>query len=428
MKSTYKPIRLMKKYLLPLLMFFCSLALKAQTIYFNQNFNTATSSSQVPFENATAPNIGQFNDITNALITATGEKYLKFIGNGSTCRAVRSTEFSPKPTTLYVQFSVRASSIGANNSNAFEFYFGDGPNFNNSTAVPTSPSLTLRFGVSLPTNLVVQGGSISATAFSTVTIFINNDVRSMTYNDGTRSGNVPAKKYDLYLGNSLVKNDETLNNTTGNLTKFKFMTRDTLGTPTLDLDNILIKNDFVTLPVELTYFKAQISESQNVALTWETASEINSDYFLVEKSRDAVHYQTLTKVSAAGKSFSKKTYQIVDENPWFGTTYYRLQQIDKDGEVQVFRPQSIVISDEKIPFGVFPNPVFGNDFNLKTENVDEVEVKMLSLEGKEIPINKVKQTETVLKVFSPETITSGVYFLEVKTLGSFRKHKFLIMK
>lgn len=418
----------MKKYLLPLTMFFCSSVLEAQTIYFNQNFNTATSSSQVPFENATAPNIGQFNDITNALITATGEKYLKFIGNGSTCRAVRSTEFSPKPTTLYVQFSVRASSIGANNNNAVEFYIGDGPNFDNSTAVPTSPSMTLRFGVSLSTTLVVQGASISATAFSTVTIFINNDVRSMTYNDGTRSGNVASKKYDLYLGNSLMKNDEALSNTAGNLTKFKFMTRDTLGTPTLDFDNILIKNDYVTLPVELTYFKAQVSENQNVALTWETASEINSNYFLVEKSRDAIHYQELTKVVAAGKSQSKKTYQVVDENPWFGTSYYRLQQIDKDGEVQVFRPQSLVISDEKIPFGIFPNPVLSDEFNLKTENVDEVEVKMLSLEGKEIPINKVKQTQTILKLFTPEHIASGVYFLEVSTIGSYKKHKFIIVK
>lgn len=418
----------MKKYLLPLLMFFCSSVLEAQTIYFNQNFNTATSSSQVPFENATAPNVGQFNDITNALITTTGEKYLKFLGNGSTCRAVRSTEFSPKPTTLYVQFDVRASSIGANNSNAVEFYIGDGLNFDNSTAVPTSPSMTLRFGVSLPSTLVVQGANISATAFSTVTIFINNDVRSMTYNDGTRSGSVPSKNYDLFVGNTLVNNDQALNNSAGNLTKFKFMTRDTLGTPTLDFDNMLIKNDFVTLPVELTYFKAQNSENQNVALTWETASEINSEYFLVEKSKDAIHYQELTKVLAAGKSQSRKTYQVVDENPWFGTSYYRLQQIDKDGQVQVFRPQSLVISDEKIPFGIFPNPVLSDEFNLKTENVDEVEVKMLSLEGKEIPINKVKQTQTILKLFPTESITSGVYFLEVSTIGSYKKHKFIIVK
>ena len=418
----------MKKYLLPLLIFFCSSVLEAQTIYFNQNFNTATSSSQTPFENSTAPNTGQFNAITNALITPTAEKYLKFIGNGSICRAVRSTEFSPKPTTLYVQFSVRASSIGANNNNAVEFYIGDGPNFDNSTAVPTSPSLTLRFGVSTPSTLVIQGSNISATAFSTVTMVINNDVRSLTYNDGTRSGNVPSKNYDLYLGNTLVKNDQVLNNSAGNLTKFKFMTRDTLGTPTLDFDNILIKNDYVTLPVELTYFKAQVSENQNVALTWETASEINSDYFLVEKSRDAIHYQELTKVLAAGKSQSRKTYQVVDENPWFGTSYYRLQQIDKDDKVQVFRPQSLVISDEKIPFGIFPNPVLNNEFNLKTESVDEVEVKMLSLEGKEIPINKVKQTQTILKLFTPEYIASGVYFLEVSTIGSYKKHKFIIVK
>ena len=238
--------------------FFFSIC-QAQTIYFSQNFNTATTSSQTPFENASTPTIGQFNYITNALITPTGEKFLKFIGNNSICRATRSTEFSPIPSTLYVQFSVRASSIGTENPDAVEFYFGNGANFDNTTTAPITPVMSIKFGVNTPSNLIIQGSSQVATQFLTVTLFINNDNRSMTYNDGTRSGTVDAKKYDLYVGTSLISNDLSVNNTLGNLSQFKILTKNITGSPTLDFDNFIIKNDFVVLPIELIFFKAQHS-------------------------------------------------------------------------------------------------------------------------------------------------------------------------
>lgn len=418
----------MKSALIILIWGFLSTTILAQTVYFEQNFNNATSSSQTPFENASAPTIGQFNYITNALIVASAEKYLKFIGNNSICRATRSTDFSPKPSTLYVQFSVRASSIGADNLDAVEFYFGDGSNFDNSTAAPASAVTSIRFGVNTPSTLIIQGSSQSASTFMTVTLLINNENRSMTYNDGVRSGTVDAKKYDLYVGKTLIKNNQALNNPSGNLTKFKILTKSIIGSPTLDFDNFIIKNDFVVLPVELIFFKAQSTESKKVQLSWETASELNSDYFSIERSRDAINYETINKVIAAGTINSKKSYQFTDENPMFGTNYYRLRQVDRDGKEQLFRPQSVIISDGNIPFGVFPNPVISSEFNVKVEDVDETAISLFDLNGKSIAFEKVNITQTVIKVTPLESLPTGIYLLKVSTLRAVKEHKFIVFR
>eukprot|EP01136_Pigoraptor_vietnamica_P021759 Opistho-1_new@72217 len=407
--------------------FFFSIC-QAQTIYFSQNFNTATTSSQTPFENATAPTVGQFNYITNALITPTGEKFLKFIGNNSICRATRSTEFSPIPSTLYVQFSVRASSIGAENADAVEFYFGNGANFDNTTAAPSTPVMSIKFGVNTPSSLIIQGSSQLATQFLTVTLFINNDNRSMTYNDGTRSGTVAAKKYDLYVGTALISNDVSVNNTLGNLSQFKILTKSITGSPTLDFDNFIIKNDFVVLPIELIFFKAQHSGNQQVALTWATATEINSDFFVVERSRNAIDYTEISKINAVGNSSKTVNYQFVDESPLFGTNYYRLKQIDKDGKEQIFRPQSVIISDEKIPFGVFPNPTNASEFYVKVEDVDEATLVLFDLHGKNINFERINVTQTLVKMIPSSVLPEGTYLLKVKTFGDIKEHKLVVSK
>lgn len=399
-----------------------------QTIYFSQNFNTATSSSQAPFENETAPTIGQFNYLTNALITATGEKFLKFIGNNATDRATRSTKFSPVPSTLYVQFSVKVSSVDNSNPDAAEFYFGTDADFNNSTAAPDSAVMSIKFGVALNDTLVIQDSSWHAIQFLTITLLINNDTRSMTYNDGLRSGSVDAKKYDLYVGTSLICDDWAVSNSWGQLTQFKIMTKNNLGTPTFDFDNFLIKNDYVVLPVELTFFKAQLSSNQRVALSWATASEINSEYFIIERSRNAIEYTEISKVKAAGVSNKTINYQLFDEQPMFGTNYYRLRQVDKDGKEQVFRPQSIIISDENIPFGVFPNPANTHDFFVKVEDTEEAQLSLIDLYGRNIGFEKISISQTILKIIPTTILAEGTYILKVKTLGAIKEHKLMIRK
>jgi len=73
-------------------------------------------------------------------------------------------------------------------------------------------------------------------------------------------------------------------------------------------------------------------EGATVWLQWQTANEINHDYFVVERSADGFSYQAIGRVEGAGNPASVQTYGYRDFNPWTGLNYYRLKQVDLDGQ------------------------------------------------------------------------------------------------
>ena len=194
----------------------------------------------------------------------------------------------------------------------------------------------------------------------------------------------------------------------------------------LRLDNITLQA--TALPVELTYFQTEVADNQKINIRWETATEINSSHFVLERSRDAANYKSIANIEAAGSSNTKKKYSFTDESALFGTNYYRLSQIDRDGTKQIFRPQAVIIDDTYLPFGVFPNPSTATNFNVKVEDSDEASLNLTDFSGRVIPLNINKLTQTILEIMPLEFLKSGTYILEVQTLGSLKKHKILILE
>ncbi|TVR80751.1 MAG: hypothetical protein EA412_04450, partial [Chitinophagaceae bacterium] len=84
------------------------------------------------------------------------------------------------------------------------------------------------------------------------------------------------------------------------------------------------------LPVELIAFDA-VKEGTAVSVYWATATEIDSDHFIVERSANAEDYKAIEIVEAAGNSVEEIFYQVKDEDPYHGVNYYRLKQVDFDG-------------------------------------------------------------------------------------------------
>jgi hypothetical protein len=86
----------------------------------------------------------------------------------------------------------------------------------------------------------------------------------------------------------------------------------------------------VALPVTLSNFDATLNDGV-VNLIWTTQSEIDNDYFTVERAKDAVEYENVVEVLGAGNSIVRIDYSATDEEPLYGTSYYRLKQVDYDG-------------------------------------------------------------------------------------------------
>ena len=71
-----------------------------------------------------------------------------------------------------------------------------------------------------------------------------------------------------------------------------------------------------------------------VMLTWTTATEINNDFFTVERTLDGIAFEEVIEMPGAGNSFTPLTYIDYDENPLPGMSYYRLKQTDYDGQFE----------------------------------------------------------------------------------------------
>ena len=85
------------------------------------------------------------------------------------------------------------------------------------------------------------------------------------------------------------------------------------------------------LPIELVDFRGKYINNQSV-LSWVTASEKDNDYFILERSEDARDFTQIGKIDGAGNSNSFLNYQFIDIKPINKVAYYRLKQVDFDGQ------------------------------------------------------------------------------------------------
>jgi hypothetical protein len=90
-----------------------------------------------------------------------------------------------------------------------------------------------------------------------------------------------------------------------------------------------------TLPIELSAFKCAATGS-GIDLNWTTERESGSDYFIIERSKDAGAFEAIGKVSASGTTQHSVNYKFTDNAPMRGVNYYRLRQVDKNGAEQTF--------------------------------------------------------------------------------------------
>ena len=103
------------------------------------------------------------------------------------------------------------------------------------------------------------------------------------------------------------------------------------------------------MPVELISFTASCNSGE-VKCQWQTASETNNDYFTIDRSGDAAHWETAGTVTGAGNSSTILNYEFADIPPSLGErepggeVYYRLKQTDFDGKYKYYNPVAAVCS------------------------------------------------------------------------------------
>ncbi|RZK23095.1 MAG: T9SS type A sorting domain-containing protein, partial [Flavobacterium sp.] len=144
--------------------------------------------------------------------------------------------------------------------------------------------------------------------------------------------------------------------------------------------------DAITLPVKLLNFAAK-KDVNRVKIEWSTASELNSDYFLIEKAGTDGIFNYLAKQSSASQNSSTiQNYVVWDYNPLNGINYYRLTQFDKDGTASKPELTSLNFNELIIVNATaFPNPTQRDiNFNLENFSGKSIKTRLINLFGQVI--------------------------------------------
>ncbi|MCE3225656.1 MAG: hypothetical protein K0S32_207 [Bacteroidetes bacterium] len=170
----------------------------------------------------------------------------------------------------------------------------------------------------------------------------------------------------------------------------------------------------VVLPIELIDFAAK-PENKKVKLIWETATETNNKFFTVERSSDAVNFETVITIEGADNSDHHRNYSVYDNNPLKGISYYRLKQTDHLRGTSYSNLKTVHYTHSGERMILFPNPA-ESEINLSylSEKDETIITKVLAFDGRTIAESKmdVKEGSNNLRV-NIEELSKGIYTLEV---------------
>ncbi len=111
------------------------------------------------------------------------------------------------------------------------------------------------------------------------------------------------------------------------------------------------------LPIELIEFQPSCQSNNKIQLEWSVASQLNNDYFKIERSSDGLIFEEAGMIDGAGTTDELKHYSFIDVKPYQGLSYYKLTQTDFNGQSKSFE---IVSVNCNLDYGqISPNPSSG---------------------------------------------------------------------
>jgi hypothetical protein len=165
------------------------------------------------------------------------------------------------------------------------------------------------------------------------------------------------------------------------------------------------------LPVELLSFSGMNKNGANI-LNWQTASEINNDYFTIERIRTGKIFETIGTINGAGYSMHTLSYSFIDDSPFNGINYYRLKQTDYNGDVSFSKIIAVTNSPNEInPFTISP------DFILVSAE-GNIELEILNTLGETI----IRPQASKIDI---SQLPCGIYFIKAKHNNKLITRKFI---
>ena len=182
------------------------------------------------------------------------------------------------------------------------------------------------------------------------------------------------------------------------------------------------------LPIELLSFDVSMNGNK-ATLVWTTATEINNDYFTIERTADGIAFEEIMEMPGAGNSFTPLTYITTDESPFPGLSYYRLKQTDYDGQ---FEYSGLVeLNNKYIGDVVSYNVTYPDNKNIiltyETSKENVYNLFVYDITGKVVKRDQIEtQSGNNRYKLNIRRYQSGTYFITLQNQNEIYSDKFIV--
>ena len=169
------------------------------------------------------------------------------------------------------------------------------------------------------------------------------------------------------------------------------------------------------LPIDLVSFTGKC-ENHTIELEFVVGSQINNDYYTIERSVDGNEWSDVGIIQGEGNTSTQMTYKWIDDNPMSGVNYYRLTQTDYDGTSEIFAPVALTCEMTPIDdYSVYPNPADGLlniDIELENYQGEGVSIEVTDINGRAVK-NQIVQLKRGFNHLELDlnNIPGGIYMI-----------------
>lgn len=326
----------------------------------------------------------------------------------------------PTSTTAAVMVYVQRSVAGTENLTGYtvDFYYDNTESA--LTSFDLSPTVALGWTPFSDEITFFANNNVTVpiihTGFGTINVFDDNFT-------GTNIGTTPVHLITLNFDNSIGTSAASSGFLAGTTNRPALVYINSFGD---EFSVEVTGQQSQALPIELTQFTARSLNATDAQLNWETASEINSSHFDIQRSIQGISWITIDTLAAAGRSQSKQFYNLTDKkvfdpneitNPNF---YYRLKMVDFDGQFEYsdVRLVQFESGDGPIVGNPFPNPTWlGNasvQLDISIKGDANIRIDIYDIKGNMVSTNTSHLRKGINKVtLGSGTLSFGAYLVKL---------------
>jgi hypothetical protein len=165
----------------------------------------------------------------------------------------------------------------------------------------------------------------------------------------------------------------------------------------------------IALPITLTFFKPTLT-NEGVIVKWGTNSQWDSEYFIIEKSKNGIDWEYVSTLPSENGKYRYKEFSITDPTPYEGDSYYRLVEVDKNEKRTVYATDFIHNDKSFAGFTIYPNPSNGNFIVSISGDSPQYQMSVFDVLGKNLGVFTLSAGKNEIST----TLSSGIYLAKLK--------------